>query len=199
MDDQNRRDRTEFFGADDRTEYLGSDNSTRYIPREEPEAPRRPRQYMPEESAYPQTQYGGYSSYDEPQPWDEPYQPPQPEPQPERGGSTGLVLGILALLLALASIVLFFLWRGAEGRANQPPPAPVTLTETQTVTTTPTGLLDELFRRNPDGQPQVTVPTELPDNLPTAIPTEIPPEFQDQADDIADDLQGFIDRLLGAR
>nr|VDG62262.1 Uncharacterised protein [Streptococcus thermophilus] len=207
MDDQTRRvdpsNETEFLGADDRT--------AQFQPNE-----KGPRQYMPDETnyqaAYPETQFGGHTQYGgqggygEPEPYEQPYRPPsdrQPYSEeydsPKRSGKAGgVALGIVALLLALAAIVLFFLWRGAEGRANQPPPAPVTLTETETVTTTPEGLLDGLFGRNRDGDPQVTIPTDLPEDMPTDIPTEIPPELQDEAEGVVNDLQGFLDDLFGS-
>lgn len=182
---------------DDETRQFGdsSHDRTEQMPRRD-----APRQYMPGEG---ETLYGGYSR----EPYDEPYYPERsgraayeaPRPAKERSGSAAIALTTLAILLGLASIVLFFLWRGAETRANQPPPDPVTITQTQTVTTSATGILDGLFRRGSEGQPQVTIPTTLPNELPTNVPTEIPPEYRDQAEDIVSDLQRFLNDLFASQ
>lgn len=221
MDDQTRRD-----GSNNETEFLGADDRTaQFQPREKGPRQYMPDETT-YQAAYPETQYGGhtqyggqdsydgyggyegYEGYGDPEPYEQPYRPPRdrqaysdPEPyeQPQRSGRAGgVAMGIIALLLALAALVLFFLWRGAEGRANQPPPAPVTLTETETVTTTPEGLLDGLFGRNSDGDPQVTIPSDLPDDLPSEVPTEIPPELQDEAEGVVSEIQGFLDDLFGS-
>lgn len=193
MDDQTRRFPRD--NSDDRTEYLGSTSPA-------------PRQYMPDEDN--QTAYiGNYSSgyedrYSDPQPYDEPYRPAGYNGQqfaPENAGksnSAAIALGIIAVLMALAGVVLFFLWRGAESRANQPPPAPVTLTETETVTTGKDGFWESLFNSDKDGDGEITVPTELPSELPTAIPTEVPEDVRDDFQSMLDDLKQIIDEMKAA-
>lgn len=195
-----------------------SDASTRYLSPSQSQSQSSsqgsrqpgPRQYMPGEgdsryasqASYPETQYGGgYSSggYESYEPYEEPYRP-EPTDSGARGGGGGgsatLVLSVLALLLGLAAMVLFFMWRGAEARANKPEPAPVTITQTETVTTTPSGILDDLFKRDrqrDSGQPsQGESAPALPDNLPTEIPDDIPEEYRQGAEDLLDQLEGLF-------
>lgn len=198
MDDQTRR--IPQANSDDQTEYMGSTSPA-------------PRQYMPNEDN--QTAYiGNYSPeyedrYSEPQPYDEPYHPGGYNGQgqhdqygqqfapdnAEKTNNTTIVLGVIAVLVALAGVVLFFLWRGAESRANQPPPAPVTLTETETVTTGKDSFWESLFNSEKDGDGEVTLPTEIPKDLPTEIPTEVPEDVRDDFQSMLDDLKKIIDDM----
>lgn len=198
MDDQTRRIRRDASG--DKTEYLGPTQKA-------------PRQYMPDEAnqtAYIGTYSEGYG-YNDPQPYDEPYRPerydrrdqydqPVAPGQKQKGGAA-IAMALLAFLLGAAAIVLFFLWRGAEGRANQPPPAPVTLTETKTVTTSKEGFLDGLFNRDGDNgdEPQAPdledLPTNIPRELPDSLPTSIPQEYQDQAEDLINELENLLNNI----
>lgn len=136
-----RDDETRFFGA---PQDPGPSSSS---------AGERPRQYFPGEydpnapqQGYQQPQQPGYGYQD---PRQDPRYEPQNSDYAASGGSGGTgaatVLGILLGLALLAAIVLFFMWRGAADRANQPPPEPVTetvvtteeaVTETATVTET---------------------------------------------------------------
>lgn len=188
-----------------------SDASTRYLSPSQSSSqgsrPPGPRQYMPGEgdsryasqASYPETQYGGGYSSGGYEPYEEPY---RPEPSNSgssgsgSGGSTSMVLSVLALLLGLAAIVLFFMWRGAETRANKPEPAPVTITQTETVTTTPSGILDDLFKRDRQrdgGQPSPgeSAPA-LPEDLPTELPSDIPEEYRQGAEDLLNQLDGYL-------
>lgn len=186
-----------------------SDSSTRYLsPSQSSSQGSRqpaPRQYMPGEgdsryavqASYPETQYGSGTAYNSGgyEPYEEPYRPEQP--QSEKNSSAGsLVMAVLALLLGLAAIAMFFLWRGAEARANKPDPAPVTITETETVTTTPPGILDDLFKRDrqrDDGQPgPVESAPSLPENFPTELPDDIPEEYRQGAEDLLNQLDGIF-------
>ena len=196
MDDHTRRIPRDNSG--DRTEYLG------------PTTP-APRQYMPGEEN--QTAYIGnydsyenYDNYSDPQPYDEPYRPesynrrdqynqPVVPEREEKNNTSAIAWGAIAVLLCAAAVVLFFLWRGAETRANQPPPAPVTLTETETVTTSKEGFLDGLLNRDKDGEGEITLPTELPTDLPTEIPTEIPEDVRNDFQSMLDELKSLIDQM----
>lgn len=189
-----------------------SDASTRYLSPSQSQSPSQgsrqpgPRQYMPGEgdaryasqASYPETQYGGGSGYTSGgyEPYEEPYHPEQPAPSTNGGGSGSIVLAVVALLLGLAAIAMFFLWRGAESRANKPEPAPVTITQTETVTTTPSGILDDLFKRERQRDNQQPGQEEsapaLPENLPTELPEDIPEEYRRGAEDLLNQLDGFL-------
>ena len=170
-----------------------------------------PHQYMPGEgdsryapqSNYPETQFGGYGTggYE---PYEEPYRPEPAQSGKSGGGAGSIIMALLALLLGIAAIAMFFLWRGAESRANKPEPAPVTITQTETVTTTPSSLLDDLFKRDRgddsnggDGvdeiqpEPGQQAP-QLPENLPTELPDDIPEEYRQGAEDILNQLDGLL-------
>lgn len=164
-----------------------------------------PRQYMPGEgdsryssqSNYPETQYGSSYSSGGYEPYDEPYRPESSGTGKSRGGASSIVMAVLALLLGLAAIAMFFLWRGAESRANKPEPAPVTITQTETVTTTPSSILDNMFRRDGDNEGGESAPgdgnaPELPENLPTELPDDIPEEYRDGAEDLLNQLDGLL-------
>lgn len=167
-----------------------------------------PRQYMPGEgdsryssqSNHPETQYGSSYSSGGYEPYDEPYRPEPSDTGKSRGGAGSIVTAVLALLLGLAAIAMFFLWRGAESRANKPEPAPVTITQTETVTTTPSSLLDDLFKRdrnqdqNEDGEgaPGEENAPELPEGLPSELPDDIPEEYRDGAEDLLNQLDGYL-------
>lgn len=175
-----------------------------------------PRQFMPGEGdsrystspSHPETKFGDSFSSGGLEPYDEPYRPESSDSGKSRGGAGSIVLAVLALLLGLAAIAMFFLWRGAESRANKPDPAPVTITQTETVTTTPTGLLDELFgsdgekddkKEDGEGGGENSLPLpggegapSLPENLPTEIPDDIPEEYRDDAEDLLNQLDGLL-------
>ena len=170
-----------------------------------------PRQFMPGEgdsryssqSNYPETQYGSSYSSGGYEPYDEPYRPEPSDSGKSRGGAGSIVMAVLALLLGLAAIAMFFLWRGAESRANKPEPAPVTITQTETVTTTPSSILDDLFKRDGDndeneggedapGEPGDGNAPGLPENLPTELPDDIPEEYRDGAEDLLNQLDGLL-------
>lgn len=187
--------------SEESTRYLSTSQSSSQGSRQP-----APRQYMPGEgdsryaapASYPETQYGSDSAYSSGgyEPYEEPYRPEQPQSGKNGGGAGSLVLAVLALLLGLAAIVMFFLWRGAEARANKPEPAPVTITETETVTTTPTGILDDLFNRGQQrdsGQPgPVETAPSLPENFPTELPDDIPEEYRQGAEDLLNQLDGIF-------
>ncbi|WP_311357559.1 hypothetical protein [Corynebacterium riegelii] len=137
--------------------------------------PGRPQQYFPDQSS----QYGG--GYSEPYYGGPDYNQPdynQPDygvssyDAPQKGTNTAaLALGLLAAILAVAAVVLFFLWRASAQEANKPP---VTVTETSTATTTVTTTrkpfdfgFGERDNANPDEEPAPVVPTEV---LPTDVP-----------------------------
>ena len=170
-----------------------------------------PRQYMPGEgdsryssqSNYPETQYGSSYSSGGYEPYDEPYRPEPSDTGKSRGGAGSIVTAVLALLLGLAAIAMFFLWRGAESRANKPEPAPVTITQTETVTTTPSSILDGLFKRDGNndengdaegapGEPGGDNAPELPEGLPSELPYDIPEEYRDGAEDLLNQLDGYL-------
>lgn len=197
-----------------------SDASTRYLSPSQSQSPSSaggsgqsaPHQYMPGEgdsryaqSSYPETQYGG--SYDSGgyEPYEEPYRPEPQNSGSSRGGSGSIVLAVLAFLLGLAAIGMFFLWRGAESRANKPEPAPVTITQTETVTTTPSGILDDLLGRDrkkddnggesgEQGQQGggEDAPPSLPEDLPTELPDDLPDEYRQGAEDLLNQLDGIL-------
>ena len=159
------------------------DDQTRQFGRPEDD---RPHQQFPQR--YSEPSYGqGY------EPYDEPYRPDQRsyQPEPEKKSNTGMiVLGIVAALAVLATLVLFFMWRGAAQEANQPPPPPVTVTQTETSTTTEDAPLipRDILPRDDQGTPQ----------LPSEIPTTIPPEVSDGAQDAQEWLDGLLSELEGA-
>lgn len=219
MDNETRQ----FGRPDDRGDRHGrgddaADMNTRYLSPSDSSAHSQssPRQYMPGEGDaryasqgdYPETQYGGYGGgyggYDGYEPYEQPYQPAPTSEEKSGGINTGLVMAVLAFLLGLAAIAMFFLWRGAETRANKPEVPPATITQTETVTTTPSSLLDELFKRdreknndeNPDGTPgeDPALPS-LPEDFPTELPTDVPDEYRQDAED----LLNRIDEFLNAR
>lgn len=127
--------------------------------------PGRPQQYFPDQSS----QYGG--GYNEPY-YGEPDYGVSSYNTPQKGTNTAaLALGLLAAILAVAAVVLFFLWRASAQEANKPP---VTVTETSTATTTVTTTrktfdfgFGERDNANPDEEPAPVVPTEV---LPTDVP-----------------------------
>lgn len=185
-----------------------SDASTRYLSPSQSSSPGSrqpgPRQYMPGEgdsryasqTNYPETQYGGGYSSGGYEPYEEPYRPETPESANSGNNAGSIVMAVVALLLGLAAIAMFFLWRGAESRANKPEPAPVTITQTETVTTTPSSILDDLFKRDrqrgSDQPGQEDSQPSLPENLPTELPEDIPEEYRQGAEDLLNQLDGFL-------
>ena len=140
----------------------------------------RPQQYFPDQSGqgYSQNYDPGYDPS-----YEEPYYQPEPAYDPEpRGGSgtAAIALGLLSAILAVASVVLFFLWRAAAEEANKPP---VTVTQTTTATTTVTTTkkafdfgLDRQRDRNPGRGEEPAPDGEAVDDYPEqapVIPTDI--------------------------
>ena len=145
-----------------------------------PQRPGRPQQYFPD----PQAQ-SGY--YEEPEYAAPEYSAPEP---PQRSNTAAVVLGLLSAILAVASVVLFFLWRSAAEEANKPP---VTITQTTTATTTET-----TTRRPFDfGQRQ----NESPSADPGANPNPAEPQstaVQPPAPELPEvDIEDFLNRLDG--
>ena len=143
-----------------------------------PSRPGRPQQYFPD----PQAQ-SGY--YEEPE-----YSAPEySAPEPRRSNTAAIVLGLLSAILAVASVVLFFLWRSAAEEANKPP---VTVTQTTTATSTVT-----TTRRPFDfGQRQNESPNPNPNPAepqPTAVQPPAPQLPDVNIEDFLNRLDGFIE------
>lgn len=172
MDNQTRQ-----FGADD------SDSQNRS----------RPQQYFPDQSDQSNEYTQSYN-----QSYEEPYYPPEPAygPEPHRSNTAAIALGILSAIFAVASVVLFFLWRASAEEANKPP---VTVTQTTTATTTVTttkrafdfGLNRERdHNQDPNQEPEPLSDENVFDDFPDSVPV-IPTEFT--LPDV--NLEEFFNRL----
>lgn len=152
------------------------DNQTRQFGFGEPspQRPDRPQQYFPD------PQQSGY--YEEPD-----YAAPDyAAPEPQRSNTAAVVLGVLSAILAVATVVLFFLWRSAAEEANKPP---VTVTQTTTATTTETTTRRPFdFGQRENGSPSANPNPAEPQ--PTGVQPPAP-----QLPDV--NIEDFLNRLDG--